>query len=333
MYDTSLLRKENKNIIRRIMQDGGGYTKQMIAAESGLSVATCNTLLNEMEKEKEVISERKKLQKVGRMSAIFRLNENYESYLCISLEIHQNIRYIHAYVLSVLGEIVEEAKYSSEYLTVSTIEEHIKDFLDEYSNIVQIIIGTPSVADQGIIRHCDIPELENEPLEEKLKAAFSLPVHMENDMHYMVYGYYRKKGCRDDIITLAYYPSNILPGTASIYRGTVIRGKNGFAGAAGFLPYGISREQQLQILEKNSCLPVITRSVTSIITLINPDKIVFTGDLLDEKMLDNVRTECIKVIPEDYMPEFIFEESVGEYYLEGMYQRTLELKGVYNDRT
>lgn len=333
MYDTSLLRKENKNIIRRIMQDGGGYTKQMIAAKSGLSVATCNTLLNEMEQEKEVISKKQKLQGVGRMSSIFQLNENYESYLCISLEIHRNIRYIHAYVLSMLGGTIEKTENSCEYLDIFTVEKCIRGFLNKYSNIVQIIIGTPSVADQGIIRHCDIPELESEPLEEKLRKTFSLPVHMENDMHYMVYGYYRKKGHRDDIITLAYYPSNILPGTASVYKGTVIRGKNGFAGAAGFLPYGISREQQLQILEKDSCLPVLTRSVTSIITLINPDKIVFTGDLLDEKMLVDLRTQCIKVIPEEYMPEFIFEENAREYYLEGMYQRSLELKGVYNDRT
>lgn len=333
MYDTSQLRKDNKNRIRRIMQDGKGYTKQMIAVESGLSVATCNTLLNEMEQEQEVLSEKKKIHDVGRMSAIFRVNEFYESYLCISLEIQKNIRSIHAYVLSMLGGILEETKYSCDHLDLSVIEKYIRGFLDKYSNIAQIIVGTPSVADQGVIRYCDIPELENEPLEEKLKAAFSLPVHMENDMHYMVYGYYRKMGYKDDIMTLAYYPSNILPGTASIYKGMVLRGKNGFAGAAGFLPYGISREQQCQILEKDSCLPVIVRSITSIISLINPDRIVFTGDLLDQNLLEDVWAKCVKVIPQEYMPKFILEENADPYYLEGMYQRTLELKGVNNDRT
>ena len=61
------------------MRDGEEYTKQQIALQTGLSVSTCNTLLNEMEDDREVVSEKKKLQEVGRTSAVFRMNEVEES--------------------------------------------------------------------------------------------------------------------------------------------------------------------------------------------------------------------------------------------------------------
>ena len=39
--------KENKKAICRFMLDGEQYTKQQVSAGTGLSVATCNTLLND----------------------------------------------------------------------------------------------------------------------------------------------------------------------------------------------------------------------------------------------------------------------------------------------
>ena len=45
MIDTSDVRKMNMNAIRAVMWRGGEHTKQSIAADTGLSVATCNTLL------------------------------------------------------------------------------------------------------------------------------------------------------------------------------------------------------------------------------------------------------------------------------------------------
>lgn len=41
-----------------------------------------------------------------------------------------------------------------------------------------------------------------------------LPVHMENDIHYKAYGYYKKEGRENDIVTLCFFPANVLPGTA-----------------------------------------------------------------------------------------------------------------------
>ena len=57
---------------------------------------------------------------------------------------------------------------------------------------------------EGKISHCDIPALDGCDLVGKLQSRFSVMVHMENDMHYRVYGYY-KKNCQPDQIPVFIY--------------------------------------------------------------------------------------------------------------------------------
>jgi len=50
MIDSADVRKLNKNKIRKIMWKGGVWTKQTVADVTGLSVATCNTLIERTRK-------------------------------------------------------------------------------------------------------------------------------------------------------------------------------------------------------------------------------------------------------------------------------------------
>ena len=67
--------------------------------------------------------------------------------------------------------------------------------------------------------------------------------------------------------------------------------------------------------------------VVSVIAVINPQMIVFTGDLLTEKMLTQLEAECKKFIPEEHMPEMYYEEDTNPYYLRGMYEKAMEIGG------
>lgn len=87
MIDTSDVRKMNMNAIRAVMWRGGEHTKQSIAADTGLSVATCNTLLNELERSGEVYSQKYQLNGVGRSTSVYQINEDYESILCVRIDL------------------------------------------------------------------------------------------------------------------------------------------------------------------------------------------------------------------------------------------------------
>ena len=96
-------------------------------------------------------------------------------------------------------------------------------------NTSQIMVGTPSIAENGVIRHSDIPELEGVELVAMLEARYHIPVYLANDMHYKVYGYYRQEHINDQIVTLVNYPAGVLPGTATVHKGTLLTGRNLFA--------------------------------------------------------------------------------------------------------
>lgn len=326
MKDSADIRKINKNKILKILWQGGQYTKQQLSVKTELSVATCNTLLNEMERCGEVTGEKKRVQEVGRSTVFYQINEAHESILCITFEVIKGIKLLNRTLLSTLGNVLEQKTANCRILDYSVIEKYISEITEQYDNISQIMIGTPSIAESGIIRHCDIEELENEQIVHKLNRKFHLPVYLENDMHFRAYGYYRKNGSKNDVITLANFPSHILPGTASVHAGTIIKGKNQFAGMVGFLPFGMSRAKLLSMLKMPDGLPLIEKSVVSVIVMINPDKIVFTGDLLNEEILSRIRKSCLNFIPEAYMPDFVFEENMNTYYLEGMYRKALDLR-------
>lgn len=106
----------------------------------------------------------------------------------------------------------------------------------------------------------------------------------------------------------------------------VISGINHFAGMTGFLPYGMSREEEIAMLEVGTCVPFIKMSIWEVIVLLNPSTIVLTGDLIDEETVNKVKEECSKDIPAEFMPEFKIAENFDTYYYEGMYQQAVSNK-------
>lgn len=326
MKDSAAIKKANKALIRKLLRSGKAYTKQQIALQTGLSVASCNTYLNEMEATGEVIGEKQKLHEVGRSSVLYKLNEEYESILCISFALLQGIKSITTLVLSPLGRLLYQQNRAFEPLDAAAVEGEIAEALKRFSNVSQIMVGTPSIAEKGVIRHSDIPELENVALKTLLETKFTLPVFLANDMHFKVYGYYRQEQCADQIVTLVNYPSGVLPGTATVHKGVLLTGKNLFAGMVGFLDYGMSLEEQIKHLQRPAAEPLIIQATIALISILNPHRLLLTGDLLQAGELESIRAACLRCIPQEYMPDLCFVPDVEDYYRWGMYWTAMDRK-------
>lgn len=327
LKDSSDIRRINRYKIQRILWSGGEHTKQQLAAQTGLSVATCNTLLNEMERSGEVVGEHRRLRDVGRESMCYHVNERYESLLCVSFDLAGTDRLLVFHVLSTTGNVIDRTDLRFDHLDYEVIAREVSRVVERQGNVTQVVIGTPSVAEHGTIHHCDLPELEGVDLADRLEALLGIPVHLENDMHLKAYGYYCGCTRTDEVITLANFPQHVLPGTASVQAGTVIKGCNQFAGMVGFLPYEVDRAREIELLAPETCRPFVSRAIASVIAVVNPGIVVLTGNLLNADSLEWIERDCLEYIPREYMPALVFEESFDAFYLAGMYQRALELKG------
>ena len=326
MGSSADIRKENKRRIYHFMLDGAQYTKNQVSRGTDLSVATCNTLLNDMQNMGLVSGDEKTFGEVGRGSVLYQIKDNYESYLCIDFVVEQGKKFVETIVFSPVGKVLLQEKNEYENVDYRQVEAIIEKIVERIPNIVQIVVGVPGITEHGIISHCDLPELNQVDLKSRLEKRFDVKVTLKNDMHLKAMGYYKLTSNENDVVTLCNFPSHILPGTATIHRGMIINGANRFAGMTGFLPYGISRESQLRMLEKETCIPFIKMSICAIIVLLNPSIIVLTGDLISEDILHKVKEECLKDIPTEFMPEFKIVDNFDHFYYEGMYLQAVNNK-------
>lgn len=326
MKDSAALRRYNTGQIRRVLWQGGEYTKQQLAAATGLSVATCNTLLNALEQSGEVLGRKRQMQGVGRQSVCYRINEEHEAFLAVYFDRLQGQDVLTLALLTALGRVVWRKRTAYHALTAGQIGGELEALCREHP-VTQIVAGTPSIAENGVIRHCDIPTLENAAVVQEWQQRCGCPVHLENDMHLRAYGYYKTCGDARAVVTLANFAAHVLPGTATVSGGAVLRGQNQFAGMVGFLPYDMPRAQQLALLAPGTCRPLVARAVTSVIALLNPGTVVLTGDLLNAGSIDALREDCLQTIPPEYMPKLVYCTDMTEYYLAGLYHRALDRKG------
>lgn len=321
MSDSSDVKRRNLAVIRRLLRTGDPYTKQRIASATGLSVATCNTFLNELAASGEVIGEKTSSHGAGRGAVVYRINEEHETILCVYFELIRGVASIRCTALSPSGSVRENAVLAYDNLEERDILQAVRTWIVKYPNTSQIVVGTPSIAAGGVIRHCDIPQLDGMPLVADLERAYGVPVMLANDMHYKVFGYYRHLGEPDEIVTLVNLPSGVRPGTATVYRGQVLAGKDQFAGMVGFLDYGDEYDAMSPSAwnARDTARPLIISAVTALIAALNPHRMAFTGDLVEHDDLEWIRCGCERFIPSEYMPSLAFIEDTDRYYLAGMY--------------
>lgn len=333
MLDSSDVRKINMNRIRTVLWKGGEFTKLSVAQETGLSVATCNTLLNELASTGEILGEKRQLNGVGRYSIVYHINEEFESMLCVRFElVSDGTRLLRCDVLSMIGNVLYSESQNYEKMDAAVIVDAISRILNRPYHISYIAVGVSGIVDHGTIYMSDIPEMNEMPLEEKIKAITEIPVHMAYDCQFRVYGAYKKAGYRRESLSLIYALKNVLPGTASVVKGMILNGKNGFAGMTGYMSYGISKEELIKRVATTDAAKFEADVALSLISILNPDEIVCAGNVIDAAVLEEMQQICAEKLPEWILPKFRLLDDEDACYLEGMYQKVVEIKSEDNRR-
>jgi len=211
-----------------------------------------------------------------------------------------------------------------------TINQVIKKMIDKYDNIDAIGIGIPGLVNNGAIDYCDTEKLNGVNLKDLLSKEYNLPIIVDNIMHLMAYGYYKKHPeLAEDVLAIIFAPANFIYGAGFVIDGRVLKGYHNLSGEIRYLPHGLSLSALLnQLNTKKYFIPIIVQAISSIVPIISPSNIILTGSLFNETMLSEIKESCLKNIPSNYLPELSIDSNYEENYLQGIIAQSVEaIKG------
>jgi len=325
--NTIRIKQLNVELVKDALMELTSATKLAIAKETGLSVATCGNILNELLKRGEVIELDAEEPNGGRPAKRFMYNANYCYVACIYMSCEKGVSRLTYAVVNLIGEIIEKDSVMIDVINYESIDELIGRLLAKYEIIKAIGIGVPGAVYEGVVLdNCDIKELINFPLGDQLKEKYSIEVVVENDMNLTALGFYKKQNYDEDKnIAIINFPEDNCIGSGIIVDGHIIKGNTNFAGEVSYLPINAFHYCFNKRLDKNNrFLPTVIKTIVSIIAIINPETIVLTGELISKNMLEDIYKGCLKMIPEKHMPKIIIRENMHDDYMNGLVSVTID---------
>lgn len=320
------VKRINMELVKNTLKTMEYGTKSSIASVTGLSVATCGNILNELLQTGEVIETELEEPNGGRLARRYKFNADYSYIVCLYVKTEGGVNSLTYGIANLIGEVIEEKTMILDLIDYDVIDNQIEELIEKHGNIKAIGIGIPGVVHKGVIGVCDIGPLVGLSLGPQLKDKYELEITIENDMHLTAYGFYKMQNYDEDkTFAIVTFPKDNFPGAGFIVDGHTLKGNTKFAGEVSFLPFDITREEQLK--QMNSPLefvPLAVKTITSIITIINPVSMALTGELSDPSLLDEIYNSCLKVIPKEHMPELFVKNNTHEEYLNGLISITLE---------
>lgn len=327
-HNTQQVKRINVEIVKNTLRSMGVGTKASIANLTKLSVATCGTILNELLQTGEIIDLGPDESSGGRPASRYQFNADYANVLCLIIRTEGGIHSITHTYANLNGEMADEQTHILDEINVTVVVELIAELIEQHHNVQAIGIGIPGVAHNGVIGICDVPELANQPLGLRLKEQYEdIEVVIGNDMNLTVYGLYNvQQFVEEKNFAVVTFPENHFPGAGFIIDGRPLTGNTQFGGEVSFLPFGVSREEQLCMLKtKGGLQELVVQTLVSIIAIINPAAIVVTGDTMDPAMREGLIQGCLNHhIPQEHMPELTICRDTRREYVTGLIAVTLE---------
>lgn len=323
--------ESSTSLVRRVFWRGGDWSKRQVAAETGLSLAMCNVVINVLAESGELVGVKQENGRAGRNSTVYRVNELYRSVLCLRVELADGGRLLSGDVLSVLGTVLAHRERSVEAAGSEALAAFAGDCLAAVPGVAQISLGIPGNVLGDEILNCDVPELEGAEALRLLRAT-GLSVQAMNDAHAMALGFYRDahpagdaadEGSAADVVSIAFFPEGVMPGMATVAHGKVIRGANDFAGMLGFAPLDEGSAGVREIWTGARGRELAARSLAALVAVVNPGRVLCSGNLLDACALPAVRERMAAWIPAAYLPRLEYREDLGDLYLQGLLGRAL----------
>lgn len=323
------IRQRNLERIRGAIQRRESCTKAEIARETGLSMATTSTALNEMLSTGEIAKIDQTGVSIGRPADVFAYAPDHLHTLAICTTIENGTDAVEYIIADALGRIIQRERQPIGGVHSELLEALVTTCIVQDPLIRAVGLGVPGHALDGCITQCDIAALEELDFAAAIRARHNVAVVVENDMNIITYRLYNECGCPKDDFAALYFPSqeNSFVGGGFMIDGRLHKGCTMFSGEVSYIAraFGLSSVNQAALLQdREAFCRFAAQIVTSVVCTINPSRIVIMGEKLSEAELPLVLDYCRQFIPAHDQPEISLDNNIFNNYAEGLVRLTLD---------
>jgi predicted NBD/HSP70 family sugar kinase len=239
MNTTSELRKKNTLIILKSIMQGGAITKVDVAAQTGMTLMTVNTIMNNLVEKNILIDRGTAVSSTGRKAILYAVNPSDHYILGINIGIGSVTLAVSNLVIE--KKDIQEIKVSTKNKPLETIEiikNSLFNLMEKHKikaeNVLGLGITVPGPVNEksGVIH--SLPNLkgwEGISLKDIFEKSFDIPVFVEKDNYASVLYLKTSLGIPyQDVVSLT-IKGGI--GTGILLGGNLHRGVNGIAGEIG----------------------------------------------------------------------------------------------------
>ncbi|MCH1981920.1 ROK family protein [Ruminococcus sp. OA3] len=327
-WSTPDLKLYNKELIRKEIQNNETCRKSQIAQLTSLSIGTCNTAINEMLRDNEIIKVDQEELIMGRPADRFCYNKDYFHVMGMYLSGEHRCNLIEYAVADALGNENIHESLETEVITYEVIEKIVDEMLTADPLIRSLSIGIPGITSSGVVERCDISTIVGVDLEGQLRRKFHIDVEVRNDMDFIAYGAYHTIYNGSANMAAVFFPSESegTVGCGFVVNGKVLRGYTKFSGEVSYIleGFGISRKQQAKYWgDRDIFLVYAAQIVLIIIATLDPEEIVLIGNGIHQDEVPVISEFCSKIVSDSHIPKIIATSDYANNYIKGLVRASI----------
>lgn len=316
---TAQLRKSNHNLVRNVMLTEEAWTKEALAAATGLSRSTCCNILMDMLAAGEAVELSHGASDGGRPARRFQYRRTSVLFALVLLQCENLQKSVSILVTDAGGTVLSRQKRPADRVNVELLRELLLETVKANPGVKAVGISYPGAVRNGRTAcWSDMEELTGLDLQTLLRQRLELPLYIENDVNLGAWGYARKHRGETDTFAYIAFPRGNLPGCGLVLNGQLFQGCRGFAGEVLYIQNQDWDEQRRRLREKHGFADMVLQMLRPITALLDPDRIVIASDEISADDIAYIQEKCQAMVRHDFLPELIFPGDYGPDNLAGL---------------
>lgn len=291
--NTLQVKEANRRLLRQIFWEREHATKTELAAASGLSVVTVNSIIRGMVSDGEVEELGQIPSEGGRPSMQYRYrNERRQAALVYAYYSNrEKTILIQSFVVNMAGRKVWKRTAMAEQIHLKSFEEELDAAFSENENICCIYFGLPGELVEGVMTLNDFPELVGDKFLPHYVERYAVNVYVENDINAMTYGNYCGWESGQEVsVAGIYIPEHFLPGAGFVLNDGIYYGAGHLSGEIGRLT--VPKDWlKLDYGDENAVAENIAAVLRILCMTLAPERFVIYGEFMTAGILDAVNAQ------------------------------------------